>query len=178
MAIVVALIALFTYGLVGRGPGSGLVGAGRVNWEGQLIAPSSPRQAADFTVELFDGGTWRLGEQRGKLVVVNFWASWCPPCREEAPALEQVWQEYRARGVVVVGANVWEERQPAVEFVKEFDLTYPNGVDPSGSLAVEYGVTGLPETFFIDEEGRLVRRWIGPIDEAQLRQVLDDLLAS
>ena len=175
LLLVIGLMGVLWSALVrGQTAGRGGLAINATGRAGQVRV----RPAPEFELRLFEGGTFRLADQRGKLVVVNFWASWCPPCREEAPALEQVWQEYRARGVVVVGANVWEERQPAVEFVKEFDLTYPNGVDPSGSLAVEYGVTGLPETFFIDEEGRLVRRWIGPIDEAQLRQVLDDLLAS
>ena len=136
------------------------------------------RPAPPFTLHLFDGGTLRLEDERGLWVVVNFWASWCPPCREEAPELEAVWQRLRGHGVVFVGVNVWDAVSTAREFLRAYTITYPNGPDPNGRILIEFGVTGIPETYFIDRQGRLVRRWIGPITARELGRLLADLRRS
>jgi cytochrome c biogenesis protein CcmG/thiol:disulfide interchange protein DsbE len=134
------------------------------------------RPAADFSLQQFDGGTFRLSEQRGKVVVVNFWSSWCVPCRQEAPELESAWQRYRDRGVAFLGVDIWDAEADARAFLREYRVSYPNGPDPNGAVTIEYGVTGIPETYFIDREGQLVRRWIGPLSRSQLAGFIDELL--
>lgn len=152
-------------------------GAPGVFTSGQLVK-TVLRQAPDFTLQPFTGEPLRLSDLRGKPVMVNFWASWCPPCRQEAPLLERTWREYREKGVVFVGMDVWDSEQDARKFLQEFDITYPNGPDPRGQIAIDYGVTGIPETYFIDRQGQITRKWIGPFTEEALRKFLDEIVAS
>ena len=130
----------------------------------------------DFTLSLFDGGELSLADQRGVVVVVNFWASWCPPCRDEAPALERVWREYEDKGVIFVGVNVKDVTDNAMGFIEEFDITYPNGPDPYDKISKAYRVTGVPETFLVAKDGYLAKWYRGPVTEAGLRAALEELL--
>ncbi len=144
---------------------------------GEREAPVVGRPAPDFALGLFDGGTFRLSEARGAVVVLNFWASWCVPCRREAPILERTWQAFRDRGVIFVGVNVQDNEAAARRFLAEFGKTYPAGPDTTGRIAVDYGVTGIPETYFVDRRGRIAVKWVGPFpSEARLRAILEDLL--
>lgn len=107
--------------------------------------------APSFDLPLLDGGGSLSDEDlRGKVVVVNFWASWCIPCREEAPLLEKTWSAYRDQGVVFLGVNIKDAESDARRFVEEFDITYPNVRDLDQGLTRDFGVKGLPETFFVD----------------------------
>ena len=132
------------------------------------------RPAIDFTLRLYDAfagsSDFRLADYRGKVVVINFWASWCPPCREEAPVLERTWRAYQEQGVIFLGLDIWDTEQDARAYMREFDITYPNAIDERGSTAVEYGVTGIPETYFITPDGRISRKVIGAISQALLEQ--------
>ena len=139
-----------------------------------VSAVGSP--APDFTLSLFDDGELSLADRRGLVIVVNFWASWCPPCRDEAPALERVWRAYEDKGVVFVGVNVNDVTSEAMAFIEEFNITYPNGPDPYNRISKTYHVTGVPETFLIAKDGRLAKWYRGPITETGLRTALEELL--
>lgn len=144
-------------------------------WQSGLAQVSSG-PAPDFTLNTFDGQTLRLSDLRGKAVVVNFWASWCIPCRAEAPVLEGLWREYRERGVVFVGVAYLDTDTEARKFIAEFGLTYPNGPDIGTRIATAYRLKGVPETFFVDAAGLLRGVYIGPVPEAELRQRIEALL--
>jgi len=128
-----------------------------------IPSPLVGTRASDFTLALFDGGTVRLSGFGGKAVVLNFWASWCVPCREEAPLLEAAWRALKDRDVVFLGVNIQDTEDAARAFVREFRVTYPNGRDVAGKIAIDYGVWGIPETFFIDRHGRITAKVIGPL---------------
>ncbi|MFQ5684136.1 MAG: TlpA family protein disulfide reductase [Candidatus Binatia bacterium] len=141
-----------------------------------IPSPLIGRQASPFTLPLFDGGTIRLEDLRGKVVFLNFWASWCPPCRAEARTLEAVWQKYKDRDVVFLGIDIQDTEQDAHAFLKEFGITYLNARDASGKVAIEYGVWGIPETFFIDREGRITYKQVGALSRPTIMVKLDEAL--
>ncbi len=132
--------------------------------------------APDFTLTLFSGETIRLADFRGNVVVVNFWASWCPPCRREASRLEAVYQRYRPRGVVFVGIDVQDEDADAQAFIKQYGISYPNGPDRSSRIDTDYSVTGLPTTVVINPDGQIHRVWQGEIQEEQLTGFIEETL--
>ena len=133
--------------------------------------------AADFALELANGDTLRLSDLRGKVVMVDFWASWCGPCRQEAATLNRIYSAYAGRPVEFVGINVWDTPDAAEVFLVEFGVAYPTGIDGDGAIALEYGVRGIPEKFFIDADGTIRRKYVGPMPEDVLRGALDELLA-
>lgn len=142
------------------------------NARGQVKSGLAP----DFTLSLFEGRQLTLSELRGQVVVINFWASWCIPCRDEAPVLEQTWRRYRDRGVVFIGVDYLDAEKEALAFLEEFDITYPNGPDLGTRIAYDYRITGVPETFFIAKDGRIADLEIGPLTEARLVSALETLL--
>ena len=130
------------------------------------LAEGRPVQAPAFTLDRLDReGTLALTDLRGKALVVNFWASWCIPCRDEAPVLQQTYERYRDQGLVVLGIDVNDFRQDARRFMRRFGLTYPVVYDGKGSTVGRWGVRGFPETFFVDRSGKLVgERISGAVD--------------
>lgn len=128
-----------------------------------IASPLIGKQASSFTLTLFDGKTIRLEDFRGKAVFLNFWASWCPPCRAEARTLEAAWQSYKDRDVVFLGVDIQDTEEDARAFIKEFGITYLNGRDASAKIAINYGVWGIPETFFIDRQGRITFKQVGAL---------------
>jgi len=110
-------------------------------------------------------------------VLLNFWASWCAPCRLAAPVLEQTYEEYAGSEVEFVGVNIWDLPGNAATYVQEFGISYPNGVDEDGKIAIDYGVQGIPEKFFIDRDGIVRQKFVGPIRKSVLKETLDSLLA-
>ena len=140
----------------------------------EIKSPLIGKRAPPFTLTLFDGGRFDLEAHRDKVVVVSFWASWCVPCREEAPLLEAAWRAYRDQGVLFVGLNIQDQEAAARQFIKEFGLTFPNGLDPGSRIAVDYGVYGIPELFFVDRNGRIAYKHIGLIGARLLRAKLED----
>ena len=133
-----------------------------------IQSPLIGRQSPDFTLQLFAGGTLTNKDLRGKAVLVNFWASWCPPCREEAAVLEAGWQAHKNEDVVFLGINIQDKEPDARAFLKEFGITYPNGWDVSGKVPVDFGVWGIPETFFLDKQGRITYKHVGAIDRSTI----------
>jgi cytochrome c biogenesis protein CcmG/thiol:disulfide interchange protein DsbE len=146
-------------------------------------AMSSPREgfaAPDLELALLDGREVRLSDLRGQVVVLTFWASWCPPCRAEMPALQTLHDEYDTRGVVVLAGNstIQDSEQAARVFVSEFKLTFPIALDPNGDATRDYQVRALPSTFFIDRGG-VIRRVVlgGLLSRSVLETTVLDLLA-
>jgi cytochrome c biogenesis protein CcmG/thiol:disulfide interchange protein DsbE len=143
----------------------------------EIPSPLLDRPAAAFTVTTFAGSPLSLESLRGKVVMLNFWASWCvPACYEQAPALERTWREYKDKGVVVVGIDIQDRDEAAQTFLAEFGHSFPNAPDPAGRIAVDYGVYGVPETFFIDRKGRVRFKQVGALTDELARQRLDTLL--
>ena len=169
---VLALFALLGWA---SAQSSGTPGAFAVNSElGQVKV--SPDQAAEFSLELMTDGSLALSQLRGKVVMVDFWSSWCPPCIKEAPVLTEVYREYQDRAVEFVGVAIWDRQSDVQEHIIRYGVSYPNGIDEEGVIAINYGVTGLPEKFFIDREGLIVKKFVGPMKAPKLRAILDDLL--
>ena len=143
-----------------------------------IPSPLVGRPAAAFTLTGFDGQPVSLDAHRGQVVVVNFWASWCvPACYDEAPVLERNWRTYRDRGVAVIGVDIQDTDEAARTFIDRFDLTFPNARDATGRVAVDYGVYGVPETFFIDRAGRIRSKHVGAVTDQVFREHVDRLLA-
>lgn len=132
--------------------------------------------AADFELALHDGGALRLSDLAGKVVVVDFWASWCAPCRQEAALINRVYSGYSGRPVEFVGVNIWDDEEAARVFLVEFGVGYPTGADPDGEIALNYGVRGIPEKYFLDANGVIRRKYGGPMPEDVFRSTLDALL--
>jgi cytochrome c biogenesis protein CcmG, thiol:disulfide interchange protein DsbE len=172
-----ALIALLVVGLRARKVDASIDHA---------IARGTPKHAPDFTLPLLANGSavgrrheepLSLSDLRGRPVVVNFWASWCDPCKREATILEAAWRRERARGVVLLGLDVQDLSDDALAFIRRYRLTYPQVRDKGDGTYERYGLTGIPETFFLDRAGRVRVHWIGEIRAAQLAQALDLILA-
>lgn len=122
-------------------------------------------EAPDFALPDLDGRTHTLAEYRGKVVFLNIWATWCPPCREEMPSMNRLHERYAREGLVVLAVSEDEGPQADVEaFARGLGLRFPILLDPDGVLPPRYGVTGYPETFLIDRSGRIVRHVVGPAD--------------
>jgi cytochrome c biogenesis protein CcmG/thiol:disulfide interchange protein DsbE len=140
--------------------------------------------APDFTMPFYagyDGGLGkqqvRLSDLRGQVVFVNFWASWCVPCRDEQPVLEKVWRQYRDKGVVFLGVDYVDTEPAALQYLKDFGVTYPNGPDLGTKISPKYHITGVPESYLIDRKGNVAWLKISPIAEAELTTQLDAALA-
>ncbi len=165
-AAILALFALLFYGLRNN-PNVETGGA-----------VSLDRVAPDFSVTALDGSQLRLGDLRGKVVVLNIFGSWCLPCHQEAEALNQAHNRYQAQGrdVVFVGIAWNDEDSEVRKFVQRYNVPYPVALDHDGRIAVDYGKTGVPETFLIDREGRLTQKWVGPITAPRLSALLDQMV--
>ena len=143
-----------------------------------IPTPLIDRPAAAFALTSYAGEPVSLDAYRGRVVVVNFWASWChPACYEEAPVLERNWRAYRDRDVVVLGVDIQDRAEAAKKFIADFSLTFPNALDAAGRVSVDYGVYGVPETFFIDRRGRIRAKHVGAVTDEAFRHQVERLLA-
>jgi peroxiredoxin len=141
----------------------------------------TPALAPDFAVPDLSGQAVRLSAYRGHVVLVNLWATWCPPCREEMPSMEQLHRRLKDRGFVLLAVSQDDGGAATVRpFVEQMKVTFPVLVDPQGEVGRKYGVWGFPESFLVDREGRIVERVIGPRDWASTTQIarIEALLAA
>ena len=127
-----------------------------------LVKPSRARGAEDFSLPALGGGSFRLSEQRGKTVLVNFWATWCPPCLEEMPAMERLWRKHKDAGFVLVAVSVDADPQKVVPFATAHKLTFPIVFDTKMAVAEKYGVRALPSSFILGRDGGLAALALGP----------------
>jgi cytochrome c biogenesis protein CcmG/thiol:disulfide interchange protein DsbE len=161
--VVVLLVALLGWKVTEQAEGRGLDDA--------LERGERPPVPAIELDSLDGDGQIRLADYRGKALVLNFWASWCEPCKEEAPLLEEAWQTYRDDGLVVIGIDAQDFRTDAQGFVDRYGITYPIAFDGHGSSLGRFGNTGFPETWFVGRDGRLVGEHIvGPFDRERLEE--------
>jgi cytochrome c biogenesis protein CcmG/thiol:disulfide interchange protein DsbE len=148
---VLAVVALLGFGLLSKGEAAIAVGDPAPDGELERLVP--------------EGGTAEIADHRGGWLLINFWASWCDPCRDEAPLLEEFWIAHRDQGVTVLGVNLDDTRADARAFIDEFGLTYPQLRDGDGrQWRDDYGMTGFPESFLVDPQGRLAVIRRGPVD--------------
>ena len=167
LVAVLALLGLLAYGVSSRGADSEI--------ERALAAGGRPPAPA-LELPRLDGGRASLADLRGRVVVLNYWASWCTPCRTESPLLERWHRRMAARGGTVVGVDVHDATGDARAFIREYRLTYPQLKDAAGATKARFGVAGLPETFVIDRRGRIAAVARGPVDEAFMRRRVAPLL--
>jgi len=165
---VAALVGLLAYGLSANEPDRDIERA---------IARGERKPAPTFRLPRLSGeGQGSLAHQRGKVVVLNFWASWCDPCRKESPLLERWHRRISRQGGTVLGVDVLDVSSDAKEFVRDFGLTYPMLRDKDGDTLDDFGVIAYPETFVIDRAGRIAASRRGPVDERFLRRQVAPLL--
>lgn len=138
-------------------------------------AATPGREAPDFEFASFEGDRVALADLRGKAVVLNFWASWCVPCRAEMPYFESTYQAYKDRGVVFVGLAMQDRPEDSRAFLEELAVSYPNGSDEGSDISLRYGVAGLPTTVFIAPDGKVARTWKGTLSEEQLVGFVEEI---
>jgi cytochrome c biogenesis protein CcmG/thiol:disulfide interchange protein DsbE len=164
-----ALLALLAYGVASQGTDRSIDNA---------LAKGERVHAPTSTLPVLGAsGEGSLSDYRGKVVVLNFWASWCPPCTDELPLLERTQRRIESRGGTVLGVNYKDIPEDAMSFVRRFGLTYPSLRDREGDFAEEYASTGFPETFVVDRRGRIAASRRGPVDQRWLDRTLPPLLA-
>jgi cytochrome c biogenesis protein CcmG, thiol:disulfide interchange protein DsbE len=168
VAVAAALVALLGYGVASQGTDTSIDEA-----VGRGERPSAPAA----TLPMLGGdGSGSLRDYRGQVVVLNFWASWCPPCVDELPLLERTQRRIERRGATVLGVNYQDLPEDATTFVDRFGLTFPNLRDRDGEYAEKYAILGFPETFVIDREGRIAAARRGPVTKGWLETALSPLL--
>jgi cytochrome c biogenesis protein CcmG/thiol:disulfide interchange protein DsbE len=164
-----------------------LLGLFAFSWMQRQAPPLEQGSAPPFAIKTFQGETLRSADLRGKAVLVNFWASWCVECRNEAALLQSAWQKYSAQGLVVIGIDYVDTESEATKYMQEFGITYPNAPDLGTQVSHDYRITGVPESYFITRDGKILQgkdvngralgNWIGPIPASALEERIQKILA-
>lgn len=164
----------------------GLMNRGQSTTIDDALAAGSRPPAPDITLPVLVTGPGlppvgqqaSLADLKGKVVLLNLWASWCGPCKDEAPVLERIWNQYRDKGVVVLGIDIQDLTSDALAFVEEYGLTYPSLRDGSDDSKTALEATGVPETYLVDRQGRIALHLAGPVSSTtQLSGPIDQVLA-
>ena len=166
--LVVAFFALMAFGLANRSPATGRSGETRVG-----------KPAPSFSMPLLGGGQFSSEDHLGSPMIINFWASWCPPCRVESPGFERVWQTVsEGQGIQLVGVDIQDTEEEALAYVYgSSDSPFRTGRDTDGKITIEYGVIGLPVTFFVSADGVVEGRWVGALPEDRLESWTQALIS-
>jgi len=159
----------------------GVVGVLLIQGSPKNEVPGKPASAVrelapNFMLPTLNGGDFHLGDYKGKPVLINFFASWCLPCREEMPALEKITHEYAPKGVVFLGIAVDDTEEKMKAFIAKYGVTFPVGLDKTGEIQKSFGLYGIPTTYFIDKQGVINYSHSGAVTEALLHHELDKLL--
>jgi peroxiredoxin len=157
----IRLRSLILVTLLGQMLAAGMV-ASAVSSEHQTLTPLDGESAApDFALPDVDGGIHRLSDYRGRVVIVNFWATWCPPCREEMPAMQRAWEVLQREDIIMLAIDVGEDEDTIFAFTADYPVTFPLLLDRNSDVIQQWPVRGLPTTFVVDPQGRLAYRAIG-----------------
>ncbi|MCZ6539035.1 MAG: TlpA disulfide reductase family protein [Chloroflexi bacterium] len=168
---VLLVLALLGWGVAQNDGRTGRPGVNDAFGEVRLSTDST----ADFELTTLAGDVVSIADFRGKVVMVDFWSSWCAPCRAEGPVLAETYRTWRDRGVEFIGVAIWDAEKDVLDFIELNGIEYVNAIDPSGLTAVDFGVTGIPEKFFVNTEGKIVRKVIGPNTRETLDGILTDM---
>lgn len=183
LATVLVILCGFALSACSAGSGGSQSNARYVAGDGStVIEPIDQRKLApDINGETIDGKPFALSTYSGQVVPLNVWASWCAPCRAEAPALEQLAREFDGKGVQFVGLNTRDTKPAALAFERRFDISYPSVWDPDGKIQLEFRESlppqAIPSTLLIDKQGMVAGRILGKVDRTQLRSIIEELLA-
>jgi len=172
--VVLAVVVLFGFALAPRYQTAAASVAGQ-----QLSADPVGQMAPEFTGQLVDGsGTLALSSLRGKTVIVNFWASWCSTCKEEAQVVSDVEKKWRAKGVVFLGVDSHDTTAGAHTYIQNYGIGFQSVQDPESAIGAQYDVTGLPETYFLDSKGKIVEKYMSAIDAVTLDSMIAKAVAA
>jgi len=168
---VLLVLSLFAWGVIQNDGEAGRPGINDKFGDAAL----SVEPFADFELTTLDGDLITIADYRGKVVMIDFWSSWCAPCRSEGPILAETYDKWRDRGVEFIGIAIWDTKGPVEDFIERNRIHYVNGIDPSGQISVNFGVSGIPEKFFITPEGEIVKKVVGPNTSRTLDDILTDM---
>jgi cytochrome c biogenesis protein CcmG/thiol:disulfide interchange protein DsbE len=140
------------------------------------IVDIDPKLAADFSLKTVDGEEIILSSLRGKVVLLDYWSSWCAPCILEGKILAKKYDELKNMDVEFVGIAIWDSESNVLNFIEENKINYPIGIDTKGTIAIDYGLTGIPEKYLIDKNGVIRKKFVGPVEETQLENMIIQLL--
>ncbi len=171
---ITAVITLMAWALAQSGGNPG--GLGINNQSGEVDVQSG--LAPSIVLPTVSDGIIDINEFQGQIVMVDFWSSWCPPCIAEASDLTSTYELYKSKDVEFVGVAIWDEESKIRQHMSTFDIDYPNAIDSQGKVAIAYGVRGVPEKFFLDREGKIVKKYVGPISSETLSSILDGLISA
>ena len=140
------------------------------------LGPVRSGTPPDFTLTTFSGQTYTLSELKGQIVIVNFWASWCDPCKAEAADLEMIWRDYKDRDVLLLGVDYADTKDEALTYLSTWNITYPNGPDVGTRISQSYRIRGVPETYIVTQDGLFAKSFIGPTSYENIAVILEALL--